>query len=78
MSGAQKLMPQLPVSSSVTPCRTLLCAVGSSRNDRSLCVCRSMNPGVTARPVASMVFADSPSMRPMAAISPSLTATSAV
>ena len=29
-SGAQKLEPQLPASSNVTPCRTLLCAVDNS------------------------------------------------
>jgi hypothetical protein len=53
-SGAA-LMPQLPATTVVTPCDTLngICACDSTA--WSSCVCESMKPGATMRPVASSV-----------------------
>ena len=45
--------PQLPVTSVVTPCETLLCARPSSIRLMSECVWMSIRPGVATRPRAS-------------------------
>jgi hypothetical protein len=70
-SGAA-LMPQLPATTVVTPCETLkgICACDSTA--WSSCVCESMKPGATMRPVASSVrSAVWPASWPMAAMRPS-------
>ena len=62
----------------VTPWRTLLSALGLIGSVKSEWVLMSMKPGATARPAASMVFAAGSSIgEPIAAIRPSLMATSA-
>ncbi|MCY1206420.1 hypothetical protein D9M72_179910 [compost metagenome] len=76
-SGAA-LMPQLPATTVVTPCDTLkgICACDSTA--WSSCVCESMKPGATMRPVASSVWsAVWPASLPMAAMRPLTMPTSA-
>ena len=43
-----------PITSSVTPWRTLLSVLPSARAGMSVCVCRSMKPGETTIPFASI------------------------
>jgi hypothetical protein len=67
-----------PVMSSVTPCRTLLCAVPSVTSGISECVWRSINPGETTSPVASIVrVAERPASEPIDSTRPSRMPTSA-
>ena len=69
--------PQLPTISVVTPCMSLNGWGSSMSGTMSECACGSMKPGVTARPVASIVRRAGPRSRPMATTrSPSM-ATSA-
>ncbi len=53
--------PQCPMISVVTPCLTLLSALGLIGSVKSEWVLMSMKPGVTARPLAAIVFAAAPS-----------------
>jgi hypothetical protein len=70
-------MPQLPVISVVTPCRTLLWAEESMKNTKSEWEWGSMNPGHATFPLASTVVTEGPLIFfPMAAILPSNTAIS--
>src|SRR5579875_4013595 len=48
------LTPQLPTTSVVTPCRTVLCASRLDSTVQSVWLCGSTNPGATIRPVASI------------------------
>ena len=65
-SGAA-LMPQLPATTVVTPCDTLKGMVACESTAWSSCVCESMKPGATMRPVASRVrSAVWPASAPMA------------
>ena len=48
-------MPQLPTISVVTPWLILGVISGCVMQIRSSCVCTSMNPGATTRPVTSMI-----------------------
>jgi hypothetical protein len=76
-SGAA-LMPQLPAITVVTPCETLKSMPGCDSSAWSSCVCESMKPGATIRPVASMVRAAlAPARSPTAEMRPSLMPTSA-
>ena len=52
-------MPSIPTSSVVTPCRTLGSWCGSPRIVSPAWECRSMKPGHTTMPAASMVRAAS-------------------
>ena len=71
------VQPQLPTTSVVTPCRTVLSAVGTVSRVKSLWLCGSKKPGQIIRPAASIVrSARAPSRSPTAAILPSSTATS--
>ncbi len=55
-SGATgaNVTPQLPMSTVVTPCHELEVINGSHATCASRCVCRSMKPGETIRPAASI------------------------
>ena len=67
-----------PRTSSVTPWRTALCAVPSTRSGISECVWRSMKPGETTVPAASTTSAAAlRSSEPIAAMRPSRMPTSA-
>ena len=70
--------PQWPMTSVVTPWRTLLSAWGMRARVKSEWVLMSMKPGATTRPLASIMRAPAAVMSPpMAAMRPSLNATSA-
>ncbi len=53
-------MPQLPIRCVVTPCLRVLSHPGKTMAVRSECVCMSMNPGVTNRPLALTTVSQSP------------------
>jgi len=76
LSGASP-SPSWPTISVVTPCITFSRASGSTISIRSEWLWTSMNPGATTRPPASITRSASEPNRPMAAILPRLTATSA-
>src|SRR6266550_3743289 len=48
------VQPQFPTTSVVTPCRTVLSALGFARIDQSLWLCGSTKPGQTTWPPASI------------------------
>src|SRR5262249_35643677 len=53
--------PHMPVTSVVTPCRSLDSAEGTWSREKSEWACMSMKPGVTRCPRASITRPDSPS-----------------
>ena len=71
------VIPQLPITTDVTPCQQVDVPIGSHANCASRCVCTSTKPGVTNLPSASSVRFAAPTSSPIATIvSPSI-ATSA-
>ena len=73
-----KVTPQLPIIAVVTPCQLIGVRSGSQPIWASRWVCRSMNPGETVRPSASMTSDPFGAMAPISAIRPSLTPMSPV
>src|SRR6267142_630573 len=69
--------PQLPMTTLVMPCQQEHVPSGSQKIWASMCVWPSMNPGATTCPSASTTFLALSRMRPMDAMRPSCTATSA-
>ena len=66
--------PDSPITSVVTPWRILLWPLPSVISVMSEWLCRSMKPGATVRPLASMVRVAVPVTSPTAAIFPPLIA----
>ena len=69
--------PQLPMTTDVTPCQHDELSSGSQPICASRCVCRSTNPGVTSRSVASISRAPRSSTSPTATMRSPLIPTSA-
>ena len=69
--------PQFPMTAEVTPCHAELVPSGSQNTWASIWVCTSMNSGDTNIPSASTSSAPRSSIRPMEAMRPSVTPTSA-
>src|SRR5690606_15475905 len=75
LSGASE-MPQLPVTTVVTPW-LVFAAISPASSARSSWVCTSMNPGASARPCASITSRPChPRKSPITVICPSVTARS--
>src|SRR6266540_3963840 len=69
--------PQLPITTLVMPCQQEEVPSGSQKTCASMWVWPSTKPGDTTRPSASMTSRADSRMRPMVAMRPSLTPTSA-
>ena len=69
--------PQLPMMTLVTPCQQAQLPSGSQATCASMWVWPSMKPGETIRPSASIFRPAGARIRPISAIRPSLTPTSA-
>ena len=69
--------PQLPITTLVTPCQHEHVPSGSQKTCASMCVWPSMKPGATTWPSASMTSVADSRMRPIVAMRPCRTPTSA-